>query len=314
MSIQQFRAAEKRLLDRFGLVAHEVWVRVPGGRTRILQFGQGPNVVVLPGGGMPAAGWAPLLTSLRGFRCHALELPGFGLGDPIRFERGKLRDEATAFVQAALDGLQLEDVPFVANSMGALWTFWLALAYPDRVSAIATLGTPANVMTTSAPLPMRMVSSRMLGPTMMRMQRPSRAQVQRMLKSAGVDLSGQPEMQDLIVAMETLPTYVGSWIGLLHAAIRLRGSRPETNLTVGELARVQQPVCLIWGDRDPFGSVASATETASALPNAELHVVSAGHAPWLADETDAAAVVREFLAGALPGSHRSQPQRLMTSP
>ena len=50
----------------------------------------------------------------------------------------------------------------------------------------------------------------------------------------------------------------------------------ESDLT-RELARIVQPVLLLWGDADPYSPVAVGQSLLEALPNARLHVVAGGN-------------------------------------
>ena len=142
---QEFLGAEQRVLSRFETsIAVRTLDLEAGGSARVLVAGVGPDVVLLPGGSMPAAGWLPLMARLHGFRLHALELPGFcGPSAPLRLRPETIREDATRFVASVLDALGLQSATFIANSMGALWTFWLALGRPERVEAIVTMGCPA---------------------------------------------------------------------------------------------------------------------------------------------------------------------------
>ncbi|MFC0681175.1 alpha/beta fold hydrolase [Lysobacter korlensis] len=294
----EFESAERRLLGRYGLELEERRFAVAGGTGRALVGGDGQPVVFVPGGGMPAAGWAPLVAAVPGIRAHLLELPGFGLGDLLPAPERPLRAAAVDFLEAAFDSLEVDRPVVVANSMGALWTLWLAAERPSRVSSLILVGCPALLLGTSAPPPMRLLSVAGLGPLLLRLQRPSERQLERTLASAGIDLRGNDELRDLALAMERLPHFGVAWTRLLHAAIRLRGARPQTALTAETLRRIERPVQLIWGDRDPFGPPSVGEEAARILRRAEMHVVPGGHAPWLTDPDGVARLVGEFLTGA----------------
>lgn len=51
----------------------------------------------------------------------------------------------------SLDALELQSVPIVANSMGALQALWFALKEPTRVTALALLGCPAVIRRQALP-------------------------------------------------------------------------------------------------------------------------------------------------------------------
>jgi pimeloyl-ACP methyl ester carboxylesterase len=154
----QFVDAQARLLAKHGIEATSRFVDVPqiGGRAHVLIAGEGPPVVMVIGGGMVGALWAPLMERLDGLTMYAVDPPGAGLSDPAGYRRGSLRSVATGFLEGVLDALELRAAPFVGSSMGGLWSTWLALDLPGRVEAISYIGCPALLLGTSAPLPMRL--------------------------------------------------------------------------------------------------------------------------------------------------------------
>ena len=104
-----------------------------------------------------------------------------------------------------------------------------------------------------------------------------------------------PELADLILATERLPGFRHTFLAMLNALIRLRGSRPAMRLTAEQLSRVTQPTLVFWGQDDPFGSVETGERMVKAMPDAELHVVGGGHAPWLTQAERIGPLVTHFL-------------------
>src|SRR5258708_12323345 len=95
----------------------------------------------------------------------ALDRPGCGLSDGFDYSSvDDIRGHAVTFLGAVLDALGLDRARIVANSMGGLWSLWLALDRPERVSSLALLGCPALAAGTSAPAALRIMSPRGLGP------------------------------------------------------------------------------------------------------------------------------------------------------
>jgi pimeloyl-ACP methyl ester carboxylesterase len=293
---QHFELAETRLFDALDITPTVHTVAVPGGRARALVWGQGAPVVLLPGTAMPAAAWLPLMRELHGFRLIALELPGFGLSSRLPLTPGRLHAQAVAWLEAALDGLSLQEPAVIANSMGALWTLWLALDRPHRVASIVTIGCPALILGTSAPAPMRLMSNPIFGRLLLSARKPSPRQVEADLEAIGIDLGQLTELRDLAVALEQLPWFRATWLELLNAAMTIRGARPEHAVGPEQLGRIRQPCCLIWGHNDPFGPVSVGQKAARLIPRAELHVLSGGHAPGILPRAGAAApLVQRFL-------------------
>jgi pimeloyl-ACP methyl ester carboxylesterase len=56
-------------------------------------------------------------------------------------------------------------------------------------------------------------------------------------------------------------------------------------------------VRLIWGERDGFGRPGVGRRVAQLIPDADLHVVPGGHAPWFHHADLVARLTREFLDG-----------------
>jgi pimeloyl-ACP methyl ester carboxylesterase len=70
---------------------------------------------------------------------------------------------------------------------------------------------------------------------------------------AGEDFAADPEIRDLWVELERLPSSARSLRDVAHAMLRVRGPRHEVELTADQLSALRVPVQLIWGERDPSG-------------------------------------------------------------
>lgn len=295
---EEFKAAQDRLLRRTGVWAESRFLDAPviSGRVHILVSGDGPPVVMVPGFGDPAAMWAPLMAELDGFTLYAVDRPCFGLTGPAQHTTTTLRKLAVEFLEQVLDGLRLERPAFVANSVGSLWTTWLAIDRPERVAAITHVGCPAVILGTSAPLPLRLLSVRPLGRLLMKLLPPSPGQVDRFAAMAGEDLSQLPELRDLLVAIQRLPGVQSALRELVHAVVRMRGARPEITLTEHQLAQITRPIQLIWGGRDPFGAPEVGQRAAEIIPEAAFHLIpDAGHIPWVAHPEPVSELAAPFL-------------------
>lgn len=298
MSVEEFSRAQQRLLKRYGVTAKSRFLEIEAveGPVHALECGDGEPVVMVPGFGDPAAMWAPLLGSLPGLRCIAVDRPCIGLSGRAVHSTPTLRRLAIDFLGQTLDALGLDRAVFVANSMGSLWTMWFALDHPDRVIAMAHVGCPAFILGTSAPLLMRLMSVRPIGKIIMGLSPPSRRQVEGFAAMIGEDLSNNPELIDLLVAAQNLPGVQSGIRDLLHAAVRVRGARPAVALAREQLAAIQQPVLLVWGPRDRFGSIKVGRAAAESMPNATFHDLGeGGHIPWVQHPDAVATAVRPFL-------------------
>lgn len=279
---QDFVDAQQQVLDRYGVVAESRLVSTPllQGDTHVLVAGEGPPVMMVIGGGMVGGLWAPLMARLHGFTLYALDPPGHGLTATMEYQTESLRRKTVEFLTQVLDGLGLEAPPFVAQSIGGLWTSWLAMDRPERVSSISYVACPAMILGTSAPVALRISTIPWVRSILDRVDPPSERQVTRMTRRAGEDFSHLPELRDLFLAYGRLPETARSLLDLHRSVVRLRGARPETALTATQLAGISQPVQMIWGESDPFGPPTVGERAAQVLPQARLHVVPGGHGPW----------------------------------
>ena len=296
---QDFALAEQRVLQRYGVDAHprEVDVASVNGRARVLVSGSGPPVLMVIGGGMVSALWAPLMAHLVGHTLYAVELPGHGLTPPVRYDKATLRKTAVTYLTQLMDGLAIERAPFVGQSIGGLWSTWLALDRPERVSGISYVSCPAAALGTSAPLPLRLSTIRPLRALLNKLDPPSPAQVRRMGRMNGEDLIDKPEVSALFLAYQRIPGCLDTLLDLHRAVVRVRGPRPEVALTAEQLSTLQQPVQMIWGDADPYGPPTTGEEMAAAIGKGSLHVFSGGHGVWFERSASIGPVITDFLAG-----------------
>lgn len=299
-AIAEFRTAQARLCDHERLEADSTFHDIAAitGPAHVLRAGTGPPVVLVPGFADPAALWVPLMTRLDRFTTLAVDRPCFGLSGSARHRPGAIRRLAVDFLTQVLDALDIDRAVLIGNSIGSLWTNWLAIDRPDRVGALLHIGCPAFILGTSAPLPLRLPSIRPIGRLLTRLMPPTARNIENFAKvMAGEDFRTMPEVRDMLVAAQRLPGAQEATIDLLHAIVRLRGPRPGMALFEDDLARIGHPVGLIWGDRDAFGGPDVAARTVAAYPAAELHIVTdGGHVPWLGHPDTVAGIATPFLA------------------
>lgn len=84
---------------------------------------------------------------------------------------------------------------------------------------------------------------------------------------------------------------------LSHMWLAMRRGRPlpQNFLVEAELRRIAAPVLMIWGDADPYGPPDIGQRAAALIPNAELEVIPARHAPFLDDPQRCAAAISDLL-------------------
>lgn len=294
MSQQRFSAAQEAVLAKHGVASESLFVDVPPlrGPAHVLTAGSGPPLVMINGAGVPAAMFAPLLAHLQGFRSYVIDHPGHGLSGVWEGFADDLPANSTQLIQSILDEVGVRSAAFIGNSFGSRVVLWFAAARPEMVVASSHIGCPAIALESSAPLPMRVMATR-LGPIIMRLSPPSERQLiqlAKMVKEHPLD----PEMVELLVATELQDGFATTLHGIHRNLLRLRGARPGASLTPTQLAAVDHPVQIIWGSVDPFGSPDLGRRMAQAISSAEFHVVPGGHAPWLRSGAEIAHYTASF--------------------
>ena len=294
--------AEQRLFDYYGLdyKYHYVEMNEPNLRLRVLEVGEGPPVLMVPGGAGDAFIFAPLMAQLTGWRMIALNRPGSGLSDGIDHRQVDLRQLAANTLRSVADAFDLDRVPIIRNSMGGLWSFWYTLAYPDRVSSMVQMGCPALILNTSAPFFMRLIGvpgiNRFIAPQMQPKSIDTTLDGLRFQGSSQEDIDRMPHaMADAAYHMYQLPTYLDTWKSLIAAVASIRGANPKYQLRADDLERIDQPLQFIWGANDVFGDLDVARQATRIIPNAQLHEMQTGHLLLLDQPEATGAVIREFL-------------------
>ena len=304
-SLESALSAERSALEYYGLNVseHRVPVSQYGLELRVLDAGEGEPLVLVPGGSGDVLQMFPLMAALRGYRLLAVSRPGAAGSTPIDYREADVRRVAVAVISAVLDHLELRQSTLVAHSMGGLWAFWMALDEPARVSAIVQGGCPALLLDTSAPFPMRLIATPILGDLLFPAAQPDHPEdvtegLKKVMGSPDESIDAlPPEMVEARYELANLPTYRLAWHSMMQATLTLRGANPRYRLRESELERIGQRVLFIWGRHDPFGSVDVGRRAAELAPDARLDVIDAGHVVFLDRPEESAELIQRFLSG-----------------
>jgi pimeloyl-ACP methyl ester carboxylesterase len=292
--------AQEALVAETGAEIRSSWIETDGGMMiHTLEAGEGEPLILLHGSGNSAADWIPLMRVPWTRRLIAVDRPGFGLSDPVEYHRDELRKTAVSVVTGLLDALELERADIVGSSGGSVWALWTALDQPHRVRRLALLGATPLLPGTSAPIPLRLMATPVVGTLLGRlMPAPSPESVTKMMgmMGEGETVGRYPKLIDVHVAAGSDPIASETAERELNALIRgLTGFRSRYVFTAGELSGIEHPTLLIWGDHDPIGGLDAARRATDAIPHAELTVLSTGHAPWWGEPDRSATLITEFL-------------------
>jgi pimeloyl-ACP methyl ester carboxylesterase len=248
---------------------------VDGLRLHYLDEGSGPAVVLLHGLGASTFAFrhnVPALT--RRFRVVAVDLPGHGLSGR---DAPDLSLSAQArYVTGLLDQLGIERAVVVGHSMGGGVAQRIAIAQPGRVAGLVLIASTTDRFfkraAAASPLLRHLVPVFATAVLHNRFVRPlwSRAAV-----------FDPAHLAPEVIAGYAAPGHVP---GSVAAYQRLMGDRVRD--ADADLAAIDRPALIVWGDADRIVPIEHGRALAAALPQAGLVVVPrAGH--WVQEEQPA---------------------------
>ena len=237
----------------------------------------GPPLLLLHGSGPGVTGWrnfrGVLGTFAEFFRCLILEFPGFGVSDDFG---GHPMITALDAVVRFVDALGLDTVDIVGNSMGGGVALNFAIAHPERVHRLVTIGgIGRNILTPGPAEGIRLLQEFT--------EEPTRERLVRWLHSMVYDPATVTE--ELIEERWTHATDPETLAG----ARRMYGKEAFAQLTKAmesskgpqpwaAMHRVKAPTLITWGRDDRVSPLDMALIPMRTIPNAELHVFpNCGH-------------------------------------
>ncbi len=297
---ERFRATQAMLLAESGGRVNPRFVEIanPPMRVQVLEGGDGEPVLLLHGGDGMAAQWEPLLSRLAVmFHVFAPDRPGCGLTEMYDYTGVPFREHAVAFVASTMDALGLKRAAVVGNSMGGYFGLVFALAHPERVSRLITVGEPAG-SSPDIPLSHRLLAIRgvngLMYSTILRPGTAATAEGFRRILVAHPERLSQTYLACCTAASE-IPGATESWLTMLEDVVPDAHSRLSYALRP-ELGRLAMPVLMIWGEKDSFGPASLASEMAGLMPAGRAEtVLDAGHLAWLDQPDRVEALVSSFL-------------------
>ena len=235
------------------------------------------TVVMLHGSGPGASGWANFNRNVdafvdAGYRVILLDCLGWNKSDPIVCTTSRSELNART-LKAVLDGLNLDRVHIIGNSMGGHSTVAFALANPTRVGKLILMGGGTGGPSQFVPMPtegIKLLQALYRDPTF--------ENLKKMLNVFVFDASTLTD--DLIEArlnnMMSRKDHLENFVASLAA-------NPKQFGDVGpRLGEVTAPTLVIWGRDDRFVPMDCGLRLLWGMPNAELHIFNrCGHwAQW----------------------------------
>lgn len=236
--------------------------------------GQGQEVVVmLHGSGPGATGWANFNRNIQpltdaGYRVLLVDCPGWGKSDSVVC-RGSRSDLNAEVLAAVLDGLGLDEVHIIGNSMGGHSAVAFALSHPERVGKLVLMGGGVGGGSIFTPMPAEGIK---------RLQKlyrePTIENLNSMMEIFVFDPSDITEemmktrLENILSSEEHLTNFVKS----IEA-------NPQQFPDYGyRLREISAETLIVWGRDDRFVPMDTGLRLLAGLPRARLHVFNrCGH-------------------------------------
>ncbi|MEN3538014.1 alpha/beta fold hydrolase [Microbispora sp. ZYX-F-249] len=265
------------------------------GVLRYHEAGQGPPLLLLHGSGPGVTGWrnyrGNLATFAEHFRCLVLEFPGFGVSDPT--DQHPMM-AANGAVIRFLDGLGLRQADVIGNSMGGIVGTQVALAHPDRIRRLVTIGgIGRNIFSPSPGEGIKLLMEFTEEPTRERLVQWLHSMV---YDPALVTEELIEERWALATEPETLAAARRMYGKAAFAAGQKAAAKSDTPPYWAMLHKLKAKTLVTWGRDDRVSPVDMALLPMRTVPDVEVHVFpNCGH--WVMIEQKAAweSVVLAFL-------------------
>ncbi|MDG3011649.1 alpha/beta fold hydrolase [Rhodococcus sp. D2-41] len=265
------------------------------GVLRYHEAGDGPPLLLLHGSGPGVTGWRNYRGVLgdfaEHFRCLILEFPGFGVSDP---GDGHPMMMAVPAVTRFLDGLGLDSVNVIGNSMGGIVAANVAIAQPDRVRKLVSVGgIGRNVLAPSPGEGIKLLTEFTDNPTREGLIRWLHSMV---YDPAVVTEQLIEERWELATEPQTLEIARRMYSSKAFAATQAAGKASNVTPYWAQLHKITAPTLLTWGRDDRVSPVDMAMLPMRDLPNGELHVFpNCGHWTMIEAKDAWVAAVLAFL-------------------
>ena len=244
-------------------------IEIGSHRTRVVQDGSGPDVVVLHGWGGRIESMAPVIACLAGdFRVTAIDLPGFGESPTPTGVWGA--PDYAAFVRDLLADLGIGRAHFVGHSFGGMTSLYLAAVHADLVDKLV-LAAPSGVRTPPSLQARAKRAAARAGRAAGRLGPPGRR-----VKAAVYERLGSDDYKQAGPMQPILVKVVNEDVSPL-------------------LPRIMASTLVIWGENDEAVPLAGMEKMEQLMPDAAVVVFEdAGHFAYLDDQARFCRIVRHF--------------------
>jgi 2-hydroxy-6-oxonona-2,4-dienedioate hydrolase len=258
-------------MDLMSAEPRQRYVDVDGVRTRVLEAGEGPVLVLVHGTGGHLEAYSRNFASLaEHFRVVIYDMLGHGYTDKPDYQY--TIDRLSDHLIGLLDALEVGRAHLSGESIGGWVAAWAAAHHQGRVESLI-LNTPGNIT--------------------------NKPEVMKKVKESSLRAVREPTYEGVRSRVEWLfhdPSFVTDELVRLRQRIYLQPGfeRAMENIVAvqdwevrkdyvwgpGWCGQIEAPTLLLWTDNDPTGGLDEAELLREWIPRSSLHVIeNAGHWP-----------------------------------
>jgi pimeloyl-ACP methyl ester carboxylesterase len=273
--------------------------RIPdqaGGETYVLIGEESPCPTVLVHGGVGnTIEWADIAPRLENPPVIP-DRPGFGLSSRIDYRHVDFRADAARWLLDLTNGLAVDRIDLVGNSMGGFFAIAFAAAHPERVRRLVLSGAAGGLFPRPG-LFLQLWATPGIGAMISKVQFRDTETLRR--RAFGSYLV-HPErvaadLLDVALLGINLPGTADTNRAILQAVATIRGWRPELRLD-DALAALAVPTLFVCGEHDSLCHPDIARELTARMPDAHIIVIpDAGHIPHLDQPEAVATTLNQYL-------------------
>jgi len=259
-------------LDLMGCGVRERFYDVRGVRTRVLECGEGPALVLLHGTGGHAETYCRNLGALSArFRVCAVDMVGHGYSERPAIDY--TLDDFAGHVVGLLDALGVQRAHVSGESLGAMVAAWTAITHPDRVDRVVmntgTLARPdAAGQAQLDDLEQRTHALARDGVTLEKVRHRMNWLVADPSRMTGEMIAVRHRIYEQPGMLDDAAKIMSRVIGML------RGDHGEEYMAPGVLARLQRPTLVLWTEDNPGQTTALARRVSADIPDARFEVLT----------------------------------------
>jgi pimeloyl-ACP methyl ester carboxylesterase len=222
--------------------------------------------------------------------------PGFGLSSRIDYRHVDFRADAARWLLDLTNGLAVDQIDLVGNSMGGFFAIAFATAHPERVRRLVLSGAAGGLFPKPG-LFLQLWATPGIGALISKVHFRDTETLRR--RAFGSYLV-HPErvaadLLDVALLGINLPGTADTNRAILQAVATIRGWRPELRLD-DALAALAVPTLFVCGEHDLLCDPDIARELTTRMPDAHITVIpDAGHIPHLDQPESVATILNQYL-------------------